>query len=155
MDKAYKPNAYGFWRVTTEGDEEGRNTKELGIYEGYLDDIAFELADSVFYALRFEPIVPKRVDYSTSGKYEINVSLGIESGTWNQPKEDRITYFKDMLSPGGKAAVEESNYYACVKLVRDRTKAEREQLRRKSIAESALTKLSTEERLALRATGLL
>ena len=48
-------NNYGIWNVTTEGDCEGRTMKNLGVWEGYVDEIAFELADKCFYKLYFKP----------------------------------------------------------------------------------------------------
>ena len=48
-------NNYGIWNVTTEGDCEGRTMKNLGVWEGYVDEIAFELADKCFYKLYLKP----------------------------------------------------------------------------------------------------
>ena len=48
-------NAYGLWEVTTEGDCEGKSTRKLGVYEGFIDDIAFALVGSCCYSLRFKP----------------------------------------------------------------------------------------------------
>ena len=31
-------NPYGIWEVTTEGDCEGRTTRRLGVYSGYIDE---------------------------------------------------------------------------------------------------------------------
>ena len=31
-------NPFGIWHVTTEGDCEGRSTRDLGIHEGYIDE---------------------------------------------------------------------------------------------------------------------
>lgn len=45
---------YGVWAVSTEGDEEGKTFKDLGIYEGYIDEIAFALADKAMYELYFK-----------------------------------------------------------------------------------------------------
>ena len=47
-------NPYGLWEVTTEGDCEGRSRKGLGVFEGYLDDIAFYLANKAYYTLEFK-----------------------------------------------------------------------------------------------------
>lgn len=44
------------YEVTTEGDCEGRSSRSLGIWKGNISDIAFHLADKMFYSLRFEPI---------------------------------------------------------------------------------------------------
>lgn len=44
------------YKVTTEGDCEGRSTNNLGIWHGAIADIAFHLADRMFYSLNFEPV---------------------------------------------------------------------------------------------------
>jgi hypothetical protein len=52
----------GRWRVTTEGDCEGRTTWEFGVHVGHVADIAAALAPLAHYALDFkiepEPTVP-------------------------------------------------------------------------------------------------
>ena len=52
MKKQYA--AYGLWQVTTEGDCEGKTTTNLGVHEGYLDDIAFSLGSRAYYSLQFQ-----------------------------------------------------------------------------------------------------
>ena len=47
---------YGYWIVTTEGDCEGRTTKTLGTFKGYIDDIALSLANKCYYSLCFTKI---------------------------------------------------------------------------------------------------
>ena len=39
--------------VTTEGDEEGRTTRNLGYFQGNVDDIAFQLADKCANAVNY------------------------------------------------------------------------------------------------------
>lgn len=46
-------NPFGIWHVTTEGDCEGRSTRDLGIHEGYIDEIALALADKCCSIMRF------------------------------------------------------------------------------------------------------
>lgn len=48
----------GVWRVTTEGDCEGRSIRDLGTHEGYLDEIAKNLSSLAYYALRFQRMRP-------------------------------------------------------------------------------------------------
>lgn len=48
--------AYGYWAVTTEGDVEGRTVRNLGVYFGYVDEIAFHLADKCYYVLKFSRV---------------------------------------------------------------------------------------------------
>lgn len=61
LAESYK-KAYGFWEVTTEGDCEGKSVSRLGIYEGYIDEIALALADRCYYSLCFRPIDPRALD---------------------------------------------------------------------------------------------
>lgn len=49
-----EPNA--LWRVTTEGDCEGRSTRTLGIFRGNWYEIALHLADRCCYSLNFEKL---------------------------------------------------------------------------------------------------
>ena len=53
-------SVYGVWKVTTEADCEGRTVAQLGTYEGFVDDIAFSLADKCYYVLDFELIDLKK-----------------------------------------------------------------------------------------------
>lgn len=48
--------AYGYWAVNTEGDVEGRTIRNFGIYLGYVDEIAFHLADKCYYSLNFRQV---------------------------------------------------------------------------------------------------
>ena len=44
MKNRVQYKAFGWWHVTTEGDDEGRTTRDLGYHYGYLDEIALRLA---------------------------------------------------------------------------------------------------------------
>ncbi len=46
----------GIWHFTTEGDCEGRSTKDLGIHEGHVGEIALKLASLAFYSINAKPI---------------------------------------------------------------------------------------------------
>lgn len=86
-----KFDEYGVWEVTTEGDCEGRTTRELGIYQGNISDIAVYLKDKVGYTLRFkrfrgikvvgemeEPEKTVSVEVEELGyKYELKIYDGI------------------------------------------------------------------------------
>ena len=136
--KDYK-NPYGLWRVTTEGDCEGRSTKNLGIYQGYIDDIAFALADKCSYVLQFEKIctdIPK----PTKAIPKVAVSLDIKSGTWDLNSEERVNFFRNML-PGRNIRVFDSNFATSITLENTNI----EQTKR----EIALAKLTSEEKSLL------
>jgi hypothetical protein len=44
----------GWWKVTTEGDCEGKTTKQLGTHYGHVAEIAFSIAEGRGYSLCFE-----------------------------------------------------------------------------------------------------
>lgn len=83
-------NVYGTWRVTTEGDCEGRTVKQLGTYVGYVDEIALHLADQACYELRFTKIKKQPIQLKPTAN-EVMVSFNIDSNTWDMaPNGERI-----------------------------------------------------------------
>ena len=73
-------NAYGFWEVTTEGDIEGKTTKLLGQYEGYVDEIALALADRRgSWSLNFRLLEPTPRPFEPK-RSEIVINFHPESG---------------------------------------------------------------------------
>lgn len=135
-------NPYGLWEVTTEGDCEGRSRKGLGIFEGYLDDIAFYLADKAYYTLEFKKISIPRISHEdvSMEQSEVDVLLDISSGTWDMSSEKRVLEFKKLLSRRN-VHVTKGQFYASVKLSQTPTEDERRQ--------KALSKLTDEERKLL------
>lgn len=111
--------AYGTWEVTTEGDVEGRSVRSLGVHEGYLDEIALNLAVQAYYGLRFIVVKDPKQNNRSITKNEVEVSLDISSGTWDLNKTNRVQYFKDLLR-GRPIFVEEGTYYASVKLTTEK-----------------------------------
>ena len=138
--------SYGLWKVTTEGDCEGKTTINLGIYEGNISDIAFYLKDKCEYALQFTPVKVSKIDsYDVTHYGCVHVSLDINSGTWNMSSEDRVNYFKVLLNTENRenATVQPGQYFASVKLIGyDRHE--------EYIRKTALEKLTNEEKEVLR-----
>ena len=132
-------NPYGLWEVTTEGDCEGRSRKGLGVFEGYLDDIAFYLANKAYYTLEFKKISIPRISHEdvSMEQSEVDVLLDSSSGTWDMSSEKRVLEFKKLLSRRN-VHVTKSQFYASVKLSQTPTEDERRQ--------KALSKLTDEER---------
>lgn len=135
-------NPYGLWEVTTEGDCEGRSRKGLGVFEGYLDDIAFYLANKAYYTLEFKKISIPRISHEdvSMEQSEVDVLLDSSSGTWDMSSEKRVLEFKKLLSRRN-VHVTKSQFYASVKLSQTPTEDERRQ--------KALSKLTDEERKLL------
>lgn len=131
---------YGIWEVTTEGDEEGKSTKRLGVYIGYIDDIAFALADQCFYSLKFTKVCTD-VPVPKVARESVNVCLDIKSKTWDMNARDRIQYFKQLLCGRNNVFVDDGQFYASVKLCRKDLE--------KTKKEIALAKLTEEEKRLL------
>lgn len=92
----------GWWKVTTEGDEEGRSTEDLGVYYGHVAEIAFHLADKVFYKLEFSPESgnppPAKHPTYEAKKKSVWISLDSESNTYGMSPEARALWFTKWLN---------------------------------------------------------
>lgn len=139
------------WHVTTEGDEEGRTTRDLGVHFGQLDDIAFSLAGASHYRLQFELVDPSEW-CNRAARTEVYVSLSIGSKTWDLTGPERAFYFRRMLN-GRDVTVQAGNYHASVKLIRGSDPTRQEQARREALRAAALAKLTPEELDALTGGG--
>ena len=111
----------GKWKVTTEGDVEGRSTKNLGIHEGHVADIAARLRKHCYYSLKFEAVANLRQPEldEEKGEFKINISLPIETDTWGKDKEACAQAIREWLDTDNTKQVhflntERSNYYAAV-----------------------------------------
>lgn len=138
-------SSYGYWKVTTEGDVEGRSTQDLGTFRGHIDEIAFHLANKCFYSLRFTLIKENELipEFLPNGK-EVNISFDIETGTWNMKPDKRVDYVKEILKDRPDVEVEDGQFYASVKLISGKKKTKNEIL-----IENALAKLTEEEKNVL------
>lgn len=135
-----KYSNYGTFEVTTEGDCEGRSVKHLGTFTGYVDEIAFALADKCFYSLRFSLVNPKDLDM-TPKRDTVNVSLDINSGTWDMKPDERVMYFRELLKDRDVEIFPSTSYASCV------LTTHRETIEEKRV--KVLKKLTLEERKLL------
>lgn len=133
-------NMYGLWEVTTEGDCEGRSMRRLGLWEGFVDDIALHLAPKAVYHLWFSVAKVNRVKDKPTAR-SVDVYFDVASNLPGMDKDCRVREVTKLMQ-GRNVHVEESNYYGCVKLVN--TRSEEEILRA-----SALSKLTAAERKVL------
>lgn len=144
--------AFGIWHVTTEGDCEGRTTRDLGVHEGYLDEIAFDLAPQAEYTLTFNPPEAAHVRTAVPSLHDhVNVNMGYRFGLSSMTEPGRANFFKRLLE-GRPVQVESSNFYASATLKRTITpemKAQAEALALKLKREAALAKLTPAERKLL------
>lgn len=142
--EAYK-KPYGMWTVTTEGDCEGRTVRQLGTFEGFIDEIAFALAGKCYYSLRFSSA--KELPNAAQGT-AVNISLDIDSGTWDMNSKERAEFFRRMLA-GRNVSVKEGQYYASIILVDGSSPEEILRKENELKKKQALAKLSEEERKLL------
>jgi len=126
---------YGSWKVTTEGDVEGKSIKYLGDFIGNLEDIAFHLANKCFYSLRFTKLEEIN-EYEITNK-DVNISFDNLYST-----EDLLPAAKELFSDNPTVLVEKSNFYNSVRL---RTTKKVTPDKRAE----ALAKLSTEDKKVL------
>jgi len=91
-------NSYGRWRVTTEGDVEGKTTKDLGCFEGYIDEIAQVLASNAYYGLCFKavPSLEQLAETAPPCK-SVSISLDIGSKTWGLNNKARVASMANVL----------------------------------------------------------
>ena len=144
--KSYE--TYGTFKVTTEADCEGRSFRELGIYTGYIDEIAFALADKCAYSLRFKMVNPLELDL-TPKKDTVSISLDIDSGTWDlscKPDNDKreseaLRYFKDFFKDRDLEVLSVRGYGSCTISTHKETIEEKRQ--------KILKKLTDEEKKIL------
>jgi len=104
MNTKIKSN-YGTFSVSTEGDVEGISTTQLGVYEGYIDEIALYLDNKKEYSLSFERV--KNIELNpTSGTTVISYSeLGLNS------VEEAVEFFKDR-----PVEVFDNSQYKCIRI---------------------------------------
>ena len=133
-------NMYGLWEVTTEGDCEGRSIKRLGLWQGFVDDIALHLAPKAVYHLWFTVAKINGVDEQPTAR-SVDVYFDVESGIPSMDKETRVKEVRKLMKHRN-VRVEESDYYGCVKLFNNRSEEE-------LLRASALSKLTLAERRAL------
>lgn len=136
----YDLSAYGLWHVSTEGDVEGRSTTDLGVHEGWLDEVAFSLADRAAYSLTFtfvESVIPKEPAATVSVNFHHTMKI-----------PDHPTSVLSILLRDRPVKVTESNYYRTARLSRNVKDLIED--RRRKLAQNAISKLTPEEVQALK-----
>lgn len=116
---------YGRWQVSTEGDCEGKTILNLGIHEGFIDEIARYLAESIGsgYSLTFARLPDQTsTDYTLAKEVkEVHITLGIDSGTWpsSMTSQQKVEAISKMMAER-PVTVLDGQYYATVKLKYDK-----------------------------------
>jgi len=143
-------STYGLWKVTTEGDEEGRTIRHLGVFQGHFDEIALHCADKQYYALKLSFVEPQPTVLKPTLS-EVNVKLDIGTGTWDLQGTDRSDAFNKWLKENGRTKVRviEGQFYSSVRLIGASTEAEKKKLKDSIARDKALAKLNDKEKKLL------
>ena len=120
--------------VTTEGAEEGRTTRNLGYFQGNVDDIAFFLVDKCAYALDFKEVEPDSIPVGLALKLK-TVKIRLQ----NLLKKDEVSAKTNCL---------QTSTYGGYGYTLTRGEPTEEE-KRESIKTAALAKLSDAEKKAL------
>lgn len=115
LDKNYI-NPFGIWQVSTEGDEEGKTIKILGVYTGFVDKIALALANKAYYSLLFKRVNSKVLD-KTPKANKVSIAFDIDSGTWDLPSNELVKVMQEAFKDRPNIQVEKSNYFASFSIV--------------------------------------
>lgn len=104
---------YGTFEVTTEGDCEGRSVINLGIFTGYIDEIAFALADKCYYSLHFRRIEVSQL-VPNSKRDTVRITLDAVSNHINNSNNlDSECYFKSLFATRNVEITEINSYNSC------------------------------------------
>lgn len=140
MIKAPYTNCYGTWKVTTEGDCEGRSVRDLDTYEGYIDELAFALADKCYYELTFHAVRAPELDMTPKTK-SVKIQLDIDSGAWDLDQSQCLGEVREIFK-NRPVRVREAHGWGAVTLTTTQETTEEKR-------NAALAKLSVEERKLL------
>ncbi len=114
VDSNWADSPVGLWKITTEGDCEGRTIDHIATEEGHIGDLALKYAGYAMYQLNFTkaygtPRPPKE-------RNQVMISLDIKSKTWDMNKEQRAAAIQKFLGPN--FVVSPTTYYAAVEIKR-------------------------------------
>ena len=81
-------------------------------------------------------------------KNKVNISLDIDSGTWDMSSEARVAFVSKLLKDRD-TMVKDCNYYASVEISMGKTIQQQKEREKEMLRKQALAKLSETEREAL------
>lgn len=104
----------GTWKVTTEGDCEGRSINHIGTYKGNILDIVKDLSARAYYKLTVSRVVDSELSTQRSAYKEVSFNINWEKGIELHNKKDHLRALTQHLRDG--ETLEESNYHGSVLL---------------------------------------
>lgn len=103
----------GWWKVTTEGDCEGKSTDQLGTHYGHIAEIAFALAGLCEYSLQFQPVHDREPGVEIQRKANRRkVNISFAGGPLNARDPNTMDVYNWMNIHG--VNVRDCNYYGAV-----------------------------------------
>lgn len=131
---------YGVWEVINHHSDKGDNC--LGIYQGYIDEIAFTLAGVMDAYLIFRKLnVKQPIPSAKSNSVEVNIQLDPNYTPYLQTDILRSDVDRMLQNRPGISIQLSSKYASVIKLTNEKC--------RDKLIESALKKLTDEEKKAL------
>lgn len=109
------PSPQWNWKVYSIQGEEAERAVYLGTFYGYVDDIAFALADKAGWLLRFEPCDP--LDMTPKRKKVVVEIADVRHRV--DSKEEEVAVFKDYLKDR-PVAIKATPYYSGVELTTEK-----------------------------------
>jgi hypothetical protein len=109
----YPESPIGWWYVTTEGDCEGKSTKQLGTFHGHICEIALGLAGAAYYKLHFQAVAEPTylLDPKDSTTVSVQSIADIAGNTVSEIEAKRLAKF---FGPEWK--VESHNFFQTIKV---------------------------------------
>ncbi|GAV11393.1 hypothetical protein [Paenibacillus sp. NAIST15-1] len=105
-------NPLGKWRISTEGDCEGRSKKQLGDYTGNLLDIVKQLSNQAFYSLDCERVEYLHTEHKKESK-EVHFRV-IDKSIKLFDKDEQLRKLLPHVSEGH--SLSHGYYFGAVKL---------------------------------------
>lgn len=139
------PSRYGYWQVSTEGDEEGKSIRNLGVFHGNIDEIAFALVDKAYYSLNFRLIDPENIPVPKEYKTKIDIYLDLKDVPYGDSNA-RVSIMREMLAGTNISVKKSNNTYGGVTLYRPE---DPDRIKEAKIT-TVLNKLTDEEKELLR-----
>lgn len=133
------------WKITTEFDENGCNTCELGYFTGNPVDIAFKLADKALYTLFFTEVKPNEIQNFEPTKESVAMRFTYGSKYYKNTVSDKTKLFENLIQerPVEIARNVQGNDYVTLQLAGDNDAM------RQTKVTKALSKLTDEEKKLL------
>ena len=136
-------NPFGTWEVTTEGDVEGRSTTRLGIFTGFVDEIALHLANRVCYSLCFRAKKEQPKTLKPTG-ISVVIHFDIDSKTWDMSPDERVSFAKEVFRDR-PVQIDKATTYAGFTI----SVPNKEEIAKEILRKNALKKLTDEEKTVL------